>query len=80
MTDAVAIQLITQIGTIATVLLTGYFNRRATKDKAEELHKRFDALAQRDSGAHSLAEFQALAAADIRRSDRELRTPLQNDG
>jgi len=82
MTDAVAVQLITTLGTIVTsvtVVITGYLNRRRTDEKGDELHRRFDSLAQRDSGAHSLAEFQAMAAADLRRRDRPRHTPLSTE-
>jgi len=78
-TDAVAIQIITTVGTVVTVIVTGYFNRRATKEKADELHKRFDTLAQRDSGAHSLEEFRAMALADVRHHARTLHTPLSSE-
>ena len=79
MSDAVAIQLITSVTTLVTVVVTGYLNRRATRNENDALHKRFDTLAQRDSGAHSLEEFQAMAAADLHRSDRQRRTPLSTD-
>ncbi len=64
LSDAVAIQLITTVGTIITVAVTGYLNRRTTRKEGKELHKRFDTLAQRDSGAHSMTELHAGAAVD----------------
>jgi hypothetical protein len=76
-TDAVAIQLITTVGTIATVIVTGWFNRRTTRGQSEELHKKIGEkfeLAVRDSGAHALKQYE-----ELYQRDRPMRTPLSTE-
>ena len=50
MTDAVAIQLITTAGTVITVLVSGWLNRKTTRDKADEIHKKIDTMATTKTG------------------------------
>lgn len=49
---AVVIQLITTLGTVATVVITRWQNRRQIDEQSQETHKRLDTLNARVSGEH----------------------------
>jgi len=43
-TDAVATHIIEGVVTIATVIISGLFNRHTTRYESKKIHKRFDAM------------------------------------
>jgi hypothetical protein len=69
-TDAVAIQLISSVATVVTVVVTGWFNRKTTRDKASEIHNKIDTMSRVTAESRT---------SELVTSDRAVDMPLQKD-
>lgn len=71
MTDAVATTLISSVCTMVTVIVTGWINRKTTRDNASKIHDKIDTMAR------TTTEMEA--APSVVEGDRNVVLPLRKE-